>query len=102
VEPSRNRDIWRLHYGYRTGFNFLNYIYQNATVYLPRKYETYKYIKLHYDLDPPLRKRWTKEEDELLDKNQQVSLLGLVALFPKRSKESLRKRLKKLREQQWI
>jgi hypothetical protein len=92
VGVSKNRNIWRLHYGYRTGYEFLNFIYKDATVRLPRKYNKYVEIKNYYS-----SLEWTEEELDILIKHHKtLSYTGLQSLLSRWGKDSIMSKIKEL------
>jgi hypothetical protein len=92
VGVSKNRNIWRLHYGYRTGYEFLNFIYRDTSMHLPRKYNKYIEIKNYYS-----SLEWTKEELNILKQHYKIlSYSKLQSLLLRWGKDAIISKIKEL------
>ena len=96
VGISKNRNIWRLHYGYRTAYEFLKFIYRDASIYLPRKYRKYSEIRMYYT-NMDTRLKWTEEEVNFLIRHaQSLSYTKLQALLPRWGRDAIISKMKDL------
>lgn len=96
VRGSNNRKLWSLHYSYRTAKAFLDWIYHDAVIYLPRKYNKYLEIVTHYGDSEKTMVEWSVADTELLSELYATNTNKDIALKLNRSTESIRKKAERL------
>jgi hypothetical protein len=98
VNVKTNRNIFCIHYSYRKALHFLDYIYKDARVSLPRKQRKSEEVFSYYRHKPIITQtEWSKEEvQKLSDLYVKTPNDEIVAYFEGRSKGSIVAKAKKL------